>query len=392
MIRVAFGLIGGEGWTGGYNYLLNLVGLLSEHGADRAQAVLFFGCDIGDQAVEPFVRLQGVKVVRTTLMNRMRKPMSLARSLVLGVDAPVRALLRAHKIDVVFESAQFFGSNLTIPAIAWIPDFQHRHLRSLFTFGAYWKRELGFRAQLAGGRRVMLSSEAAERDCHQFFPTSGGRTRVIRFAVPVRATLPLGEARAVVRQYGLPPQFFYMPNQFWQHKNHALVIDALAIARERGCKVFVVASGKEEDPRNKEYVPELLSRVSALGLDEQFRRLGLIPYPHVKALMLASRALLNPSRFEGWSTSVEEARALGVPMILSNIAVHVEQVAGAATFFDCETPATLADALCGHVGPTDEERERLSDQAAAESELRARRFALEFMDFAESCCEVDARA
>ena len=385
MIRLAFTMIGGQRWTGGYNYLLNLVSLLSAHGATRVTPVLFFGNDVGDEEVKPFLQLTNAQVVRTALMNRSRKPISLARSIALGVDAPVKELFSKQRIDVVFESAHFFGSDLKIPTIAWIPDFQHRHLRDLFTFGAYWKRELGFRAQLAAGRQIMLSSAAAESDCHRFYSGARGKTHVLRFAAMAQPALRGDEARAIADQYELPRHYFYMPNQFWQHKNHALVIDALAIARERGFDIVVVASGKQEDPRRPKHVPELLARISRLGLHRQLRLLGLIPYDHVRALMVASQALLNPSRFEGWSTTVEEARALGVPMVLSEIPVHIEQAEGHAVFFDCQSPASLADALCSYQSIPDEARAKLAGNATAASEVRAKRFALDFIELAETC-------
>ncbi len=41
--------------------------------------------------------------------------------------------------------------------------------------------------------------------------------------------------------------------------------------------------------------------------------------------MLCSTALINPSQFEGWSTTVEEAKSLGVKMLLSDLEVHKEQ-------------------------------------------------------------------
>lgn len=52
----------------------------------------------------------------------------------------------------------------------------------------------------------------------------------------------------------------------------------------------------------------------ASGVDSNFRHLGLIPYNDVFALNAACDALMNPSKFEGWSTPVEEAKALGTPL------------------------------------------------------------------------------
>jgi glycosyltransferase involved in cell wall biosynthesis len=380
--RVAFTLIGGKNWTGGYHYLLNLLQLLVVHGTDRVHVVLFVGDDVAGEDVAPFVALDRVQIVRSALLNERRRLRSLGRSLALGADAPLRSLFRAHRVDAVFEAAQFFGRHLGIAAIAWIPDFQHHHLRHLFSTTGYWKRELGFRAQIAAGRRILLSSQDACDDCERAYPTTIGRTHVVRFAIPVRTPVGQTEARTVADQYGLPSRFFFMPNQFWQHKNHHLVVDALAILRDRKCETVVAASGKQLDPRNPQYAPQLLERVQRLGLGASFRALGLVPYGHLLALMRASTALLNPSTFEGWSTTVEEARSLGVPMILSRLRVHLEQ-ASDAVFFDPRSAASLADALEGYRPLGETQRASMALSAAVLSEARARQFALDFIQVVE---------
>jgi glycosyltransferase involved in cell wall biosynthesis len=149
----------------------------------------------------------------------------------------------------------------------------------------------------------------------------------------------------VLAHYGLPPKYFYLPNQFWRHKNHQVVVDALAVLRKRGLDVVVAASGSPKDPREANYFDGLMGQVRAHGIDANFRYLGMIPLDHVYALLRASMALINPSRFEGWSTTVEEAKAFSVPLILSDIDVHREQAGGSAHYFGLDDPGTLADKL-----------------------------------------------
>src|SRR5690606_17136877 len=132
-------------------------------------------------------------------------------------------------------------------------------------------------------------------------------------------------ARAAAERYGLPPTYFFLPNQFWSHKNHATVIEALALLKARGRAVTVAASGNPVDPRDPAHFERLTARAAALGVDDLFRPLGLIPYADIALLMRGSAALINPSLFEGWSTTVEEAKATGTPMILSSLDVHREQ-------------------------------------------------------------------
>lgn len=345
MIRIAFTLIGGKSWTGGYNYLLNLLRVIIPRHPGAVQPVLFFGSDVDSDDAQPFRSIEGMEIVTSPCMNMSRRNAALLCSLVLGADPATRRLFHHHRIDLVFENAQFHGAKLGIPAIAWIPDFQHRHLPHLFSRAAWWKRELGFRAQIAGGRTIMLSSDDARHDCERYYPATIGRTHLVRFAV-LSVTRPDAAAvRAAREAHGLPDRYFYLPNQFWQHKNHLLVIEALALLKQAGHPIVVAASGKQLDPNRPDHFQRVTERLATLGVADQFRLLGLIPYEHVAPLMVGSVAVLNPSLFEGWSTTVEEARALRVPMVLSDLAVHVEQASGLARFFDRTSASSLAEAL-----------------------------------------------
>jgi glycosyltransferase involved in cell wall biosynthesis len=148
--------------------------------------------------------------------------------------------------------------------------------------------------------------------------------------------------------YHLPERFFFLPNQFWRHKNHALVIDALARLKAEGAlgpdAPPVILTGLARDPRNPGYFDWLTARVQEAGVESHFRYLGLIPYDHVLSLGAACDALINPSRFEGWSTPIEEAKAFAAPLMLSDIPIHGEQ-APAARFFDPDSPQALAEAM-----------------------------------------------
>lgn len=384
-MRVAFTLIGGKDWTGGHNYLLNLLKALADHQRDRLTPVLFVGdlCSADERAA--FAGIPGVELVPTPLLNASRRSRSLIQAMLLGRDVPLQRLFRACSIDVVFESAQFFGWRLGMPAIAWIPDFQHKVLPHLFPRRAWWKRELGFHAQVLGGRTIMLSSDDARHACERYYPSTRGRTRTVHFAVPPGPAVSFAEARAVADSYGLPADFFFMPNQFWRHKNHGLVLDAIDMLRQRGRRVVVAASGKQADPRAPDHFPAFRAKLEKSGLGENFRLLGMIPYPHLALLMRACTALLNPSLFEGWSTTVEEARAMGTPMLLSDLDVHREQMGNDATYFDRHSALALADALDAFVPLDAVQRAQRADVARAAAFQAVERYAQDFAELAEYC-------
>ena len=294
------------------------------------------------------------------------------------------SLFKRQKIDVVFENAQFFGWRQDLPTIAWIPDFQHRELPQMFAWHGRWKRELGFIAQIFGQRFVMLSSEDARLACERYYPATQGRTRTVHFAVPPGAEIDYAAARNIAVDYALPEHFFFMPNQFWKHKNHALVAEALAILRKRGKHIVVAASGMQNDPRNPEHFHRLQALVEHLGVREEMRFLGLIPYSHLAALMQSCTALLNPSLFEGWSTTVEEARSMGTPMLLSDLNVHREQMGDGAIFFDRYSAQALANAMQNFPVLSMEQRTILANNAHRNAETRIRRFGADFADLTEA--------
>ena len=100
-------------------------------------------------------------------------------------------------------------------------------------------------------------------------------------------------------------------------------------------------------------------------------------------LMQASTALLNPSLFEGWSTTVEEARAAGVPMLLSDLPVHREQAGELATYFDRNSAASLADAMTAFKPLTPAQRMARRAQARGEAAVRVAGFAADFVQLVQ---------
>nr|WP_233475867.1 glycosyltransferase family 1 protein [Bradyrhizobium brasilense] len=341
-MRFAFGHISRRLWAGGYNYQRNLFAALARFLPGEFVPVVFAGTGAEENELAELAAVPAVEVLRSEAFDGQP---GLAAALALGLDRGAAAAFHSARIDVVVEAARFFGWRLPVPTVAWIPDLQHRSLPQLFPTTARWRREIGFRVQIASGRTIMLSSESALRDFRACYPRAGNRVSVVRFATQPPEAFLNTDPSEVIATHHLPANYFYLPNQFYRHKNHQLVVDALTILKRRGVDVVVCASGSTEDRREPGYYDQVNSEITKRGLEANFRHLGVIPLPHVYALLRASTALLNPSRFEGWSTTVEEAKSFGVPMILSDIDVHREQTAGAARYFGVDDPVGLADHL-----------------------------------------------
>jgi glycosyltransferase involved in cell wall biosynthesis len=330
-------------WVGGYNYQSNLFRALNRYCRGEIAAVVFAGQQDDAADLKNLALIPGVETAQSAAFDRRRAGLDSALS--LGLDYAAVAEFKKRNVDVVFESVRFFVWRLPYPALAWFPDFQHHRLPQLFSPAARWQRVIRFRVQIASGRTIVLSSQSALRDCEKVYPGAVSQASIVRFAIQPPSDLLTANPLEVIEHYGLPSSFFYLPNQFWRHKNHQVVEDALAILARRGDDVFVASTGSKADPREPDYFDGIMRRVVERSLEQNLRYLGMIPLPHVYALLRASIALINPSRFEGWSTTVEEAKSFGVLMILSDIDVHREQTDGEASYFEIDDPRSLADLL-----------------------------------------------
>jgi glycosyltransferase involved in cell wall biosynthesis len=183
-------------------------------------------------------------------------------------------------------------------------------------------------------------------DFRSFYPAHASKTAVLRFATFPDANWY--EPFEAENLDWLPRRYFVVCNQFWSHKNHATVFRALEILAARGIRPMIVCTGALVDFRQPEHTERLLQQMHRAGVGAQVMLLGLVPRRLQIEVIRRSLAVVQPSLFEGWSTVVEDARVLGKPTLLSDLAVHKEQNPPGAEFFpgsDADTLATLlADA------------------------------------------------
>ncbi len=344
LIRAGFVYPFHDGWLGGINYFRNLMAALYAFPERKIDVVVFTAPDTAIDVLDDF---PDIVIVRSRLFERGSLPW-LIRKLWLRAfshDLLLERLLKKHGVAVLSHSG-WIGKRARIPTIGWIPDFQHVHLPEFFSSHEIEVRNKAFHETCDNCTRVIVSSFDALDDLIRFSPACKGRSDVLQFAVTrqndTSALLPMG---VLEERYNFSGKFFLLPNQFWKHKNHGVVIEALGLLFRENKIVLVLSTGNTEDYRHPEYFKSLMDRISELGIQGCFRVLGLIPHDDLEALMNYSSAIINPSYFEGWSTSVEEAKSLGKHVILSDIPVHREQNPAQADYFPPGNPQALATVL-----------------------------------------------
>jgi len=337
-IRIAFDFKGGSEWQAGVSWLKALSYALRQNYGD--DALLFFlphekrkKNDFSPAEVEE----ESFQIPNPPKLSPLWGFSQITRC-IIGNDLLKAHYLKRSKIDAYFGLVveNRIGN---IPILSWIPDFQHIRLPEMFAESERRFRDRAFMKSAMVSDRVILMSEAVKKDFLAFAPEFVAKARVVKTCSFIPEYIYELNPRNVIEKYNLPEKFFYIPNQFWKHKNHEVVFEALKIIKENGKRVFVVCSGYKVDYRHPNYFSYLLQKLSESGISNQVYLLGLIPRDDVFILMRQAICVLNPSLFEGFGLTVDEARSVGKRALLSDILAHREQNPPKAVFFnprDCE--------------------------------------------------------
>lgn len=325
-------------WGGGENYYINLFSAIKQNQAVNLEVIVF----VSSKCSSAFInRIKNVaNVVEFKQSERIFK---LFRK--LSDNYMMRSLCKKYEVNVL---SHYAGLKLfiNIPVVAWIPDFQHIRMPHFFSKKELVLRNIWYYVYSLQSKKVILSSYDAYNDFSQKYPSLKSKGCVLNFVVQIGDYI-FNEKKwdDYKSKHSITEPFFYVPNQFWIHKNHQILLRALSLLKQEGYNCNILLTGKTEDYRHPEYFLDLMNDVVANNLDSNFKVLGEVEYELVNYLMQKSLAVINPSFFEGWSTTVEEAKAINKKVILSNIPVHIEQNPAQGYYFDPLNPNSLCEII-----------------------------------------------
>lgn len=372
---------GGPLWLGGHYYLQHILRALNALPKEKTRDLRVTYLT-GTNVSLPVVSYDTKTVVAPEVYNPPQSlPQKMLRRLrrARGLRNPqLHDFLVHHGVDFAYPCAT--GGEGAYRTAHWIADIQFKHYPQFQTVESLAGQSAYLGDIAAKANTIVLSSAYGEADCHRFYPETRGRTFVMPFRVGVDIE---AESPNAPNALGLPPRFFLCSNQFWQNKNHRVVVKALARLKANGRPVNIVCTGRFHDPRLPSYTDDLLGEINAAGIWSELRLLGAIDRTLQIDLMRRCVGVLQPSLFEGWNTSLEEARFLGRPVIASAIPVHLEQKFAGVDFFEPHDDAALAALLSRAWGSAPKSGEiDFESEAAVRSEygLLVREFGERFLE------------
>jgi len=342
--------MGDIGWQGGIQYVTSLVYAIDKVSEGREIEIHLLRHD--HQPLIEFRKLQHV-TVHDVIIKDVLPPLNytgrakwwMIRKLTNGMMPRFENYFIENKFDFVFPMLLSDHHN-KLNSASWIADFHYHHFpdgasKEVIANAKRVISDIAYR-----GKKIVLSSRFCEKDSFEIFPVTKGKTHVMSFAVYIDPGVFDKTNFAEVRdRYSLPERYLMVSNMFTPSKNHKTVFNAMGLLKKQGVEVNLVCTGNVVDYRNEGFTNEIIQCITKNKIRGQVHLLGLIPREDQMSVFRMSTAIVQPSVNEGWNTSVEEAKALGKDIIMSDIDVHREQYPGNPYFFSGLDAEDLADKI-----------------------------------------------
>lgn len=275
----------------------------------------------------------------------------------------IAALLALHRCSYIFPNIDSrICSRLHVTGINWVPDYQHYHYPEYFTETDLEEHRKTDIMTIDTGYPLVLSSHACLNDFREYVSKTKENVYVVPFVSYIEQEvreLSDDYVTKVCAKYGVTPDNYVMvANQFWQHKNHTVVFEAIKrLSSPNGVRCNdsnhsdsntnprafkLVFTGEVSDYRSDSYADKMREYLADPVIKDICICTGFIDRMEQLALMHGARFIIQPSLFEGWGTVLEDAKVLDKRVLLSDIPVHREQASERSTLFNPHDADELA--------------------------------------------------
>lgn len=355
---------------GAYQYCLALLKALAGLPKDRYEIAAF----IMYEEWRPITEGLGLRTIYAQ-KNKLEKVIYHMAEITLPVAAcrrlcrllhPFARALRRERIDAcIYPCADKISFMMDTPAVVSVFDLMHRYLTEFPEISApeiYKSRERSYTNIARYARMIFVDSEVGRQQMLECYGEQSAdlsrRVYPLPFIAPDYVYDSVG--KPPYPRLDIPEKYIFYPAQFWKHKNHARLLEALALLKKEDVCVHLVCSGT-----SKNGYEDVQRQIQELHLEEQVTILGYVSNEEMVALYQHARALVMPTF--GGPTNIPqlEAFVLGCPVATSRIFGIPEQVGDAALLFnpadvdeiaDCVRRLWQDDALCGRLIHAGQER------------------------------------
>ncbi|MDH5691817.1 MAG: glycosyltransferase [Gammaproteobacteria bacterium] len=220
-------------------------------------------------------------------------------------------------------------------------DMCHRdHLEfpEVREFGEFERRELTFKRATRKAYITLVDAEISKKKLIERYGVDEEKIIVMPFSPSIHMRKNKSQTDLVLSKYKLKRGYYFYPAQFWPHKNHYIILEALKKLAHENVEIKVVFSGS--DKGNYEAI---MKKATDLGVDKNITYLGFVDSEELFQLYENCIALIMPTYFG--PTNLPPYEAWLAKTLVLYPKEHIEQVTDAAILFDNDSPDSLAQAI-----------------------------------------------
>ena len=172
------------------------------------------------------------------------------------------------------------------------------------------RRDIAFGRAMESADLIFTLSEFSQKDLARAYGCDERRIKVVYPSAAPRFLAGRASADAIDRvkeKFALPPAYAIFPSNFWPHKNHKVLFDALRRLRRSGTAIPLVLVGDASMAGQA-----LKGEIDRAKQERWLWVLGYVADEELHALVSGAKCLLFPSLFEGFGIPLAEALAVGV--------------------------------------------------------------------------------
>lgn len=251
-----------------------------------------------------------------------------------------KMVLTKNRVDILYcpFSAPTYKEK-GIPTVSTILDIQHEFYPQFFEPHELAHRRKFYQDIVKKVERVTcISNYTKETFCEKYgFPVE--RAQTIYIAIQNRFSK---ENDAILDRLNIRNQkYIVYPANFWEHKNHKLLLNAFAMYVHQNKDLKLVLTGNPLE--QTEYYSELLN---AMKVSEYVIITGYVTNEELYSIMKNAKGLIYPSLFEGFGIPIVEAMHLHKLIASSNLTSLPEIGCESIYYFNPKKPDEILKGIC----------------------------------------------
>jgi glycosyltransferase involved in cell wall biosynthesis len=259
----------------------------------------------------------------------------------LGRFADGSAEINSSDCDVVIYPAQDrLAYQTNKKSISTIHDLMHRYESHFDEYkGAECaNRDVHYSAICKYSELILVDSLIGREHVYESYLVDRNKIKVLPFVPP--SYLLNSNFVNVKSKFSLPDKFIFYPAQYWEHKNHINLLNAIKHLKDHGIHVNLVLVGSQKN----NYIATM-DRISELDLSSNVFVLGYVSNDEMYSLYKTAIAMIFVSLIGPTNIPPMEALVAGCPLVCSNSYAMPEQVGDAALFVDPKNSFDIAEKI-----------------------------------------------